>query len=86
MANIDNYETKQVECLKCGWVGAIAKFIPLKQAWCGSCRSSQLRIYHVPNTSGKRTVEDCRADHDALRFMRLGPKYCPECGIQLRTR
>jgi len=47
--NIENYETKEVECLKCGWIGKVAKHIPLRFAWCGGCRSSRLRLYHAPN-------------------------------------
>lgn len=59
MTNIEKYETKEVECVKCGWVGTVAKFIPIRQAWCGSCRSSQLRIHHAPNNSVQRTCFNC---------------------------
>ena len=45
MQNVTNYETKEIECDRCGWVGAVAKHIPLKQAWCGGCRSSRIRLH-----------------------------------------
>lgn len=45
MQNITNYETKEIECERCGWVGTVAKHIPLKQAWCGGCRSSRIRLH-----------------------------------------
>ena len=37
--------SKWVECLKCGWVGRVSKHIPIKQAWCGQCKSPQLRLW-----------------------------------------
>jgi ribosomal protein S27AE len=45
MLNIKDYKTKEVECDRCGWVSKIAKHIPLKQAWCGRCRSSRIRLH-----------------------------------------
>lgn len=45
MQNIINYETKEIECDRCGWVGTVAKHIPLKQSWCGGCRSSRIRLH-----------------------------------------
>ena len=54
------YETKQVECVKCGWVGKVFKHIPLKYAWCGGCRSEGLRLYKsAPNKASTRRAEVC---------------------------
>jgi predicted Zn-ribbon and HTH transcriptional regulator len=49
MENIENYETKEIECDKCGRVSTVAKHIPLKQAWCPECRSSRIRLYKPKN-------------------------------------
>jgi len=45
---IDAYETKEIECDKCGYVSRVAAFIPLKQAWCPQCHSSKIRL-HKPD-------------------------------------
>lgn len=41
-------KSKWIECYRCGWVGTVAKHIPLKLAWCRNCGSSRIRIYHAP--------------------------------------
>jgi hypothetical protein len=43
--NITDYKTKQIECLKCGYVSTVAKHIPLRFACCKECGSLRIRIY-----------------------------------------
>jgi hypothetical protein len=34
-------ETKDVECILCGWTGKLTKWIPLKKHWCPDCRETR---------------------------------------------
>lgn len=45
MKNITNYETKEIECDKCGRVSSVAKKIPLHFACCKECGSLKIRLY-----------------------------------------
>lgn len=47
-------DTKQIECLNCGQVGRVAKFIPLRFAWCPFCRSPRIRIYKASTAEPKK--------------------------------
>lgn len=45
-----SYPTKEVECLKCGWVGTLCAAFPLRDSWCGHCRGGghNLRLIRKP--------------------------------------
>jgi hypothetical protein len=75
MANITNYETKTIECDKCGWVGTVAKFIPLKQAWCGGCGSLRIRLHKERLTQD--AADGCKAGH---HLVMSGSNKCMNCG------
>jgi hypothetical protein len=83
MSNITNYETKEIECDKCGWVGTVAKHIPLKQAWCGGCRSSRIRLHKRPTTKAATDVAYCSCPE----FVEdVSDGMCKQCGLPPLTR
>ncbi len=45
MHNITDYETKQIECDKCGRVSTVAKHIPLRFSKCPECGSLKIRLW-----------------------------------------
>jgi predicted Zn-ribbon and HTH transcriptional regulator len=42
---VEEKDRKTSECLRCGFIFKVAKYIPLKMAWCPQCRSSRIRLY-----------------------------------------
>lgn len=48
--------TKLIECDKCGQVSRISENAPLKLSWCGSCRSSRIRLHRGCGYCGERVT------------------------------